>query len=239
LMSVLSANALLELWERARGQPPGHRALMLLVHCAGLSLEDAGGRDRALIAARRDLFGRRLQSRADCPACGAMLELEFDLGDLPAPIARESGATLRVDRCDVRWRLPNAGDLAAISRFSSGEAAHDELLRRCVLAVRPTEGDSELPRELWPDGVLSAVEGAMAAADPDADFPVAMRCDNCHHRWEMAFDIVAFLWSELEMLAQQLLGDVHRLARAYGWRESDILGLSALRRAAYLEMCGG
>jgi hypothetical protein len=32
-----------------------------------------------------------------------------------------------------------------------------------------------------------------------------------------------------------LLDEVHVLARAYGWNEREILGLSAARRAAYLE----
>jgi hypothetical protein len=31
---------------------------------------------------------------------------------------------------------------------------------------------------------------------------------------------------------------VDALARAYGWRESDILALSAPRRRAYLELTG-
>jgi hypothetical protein len=243
-MSVLTANTLLELWEQARVQPPGHRALTLLVHCGGISVEDAevlsvGRRDRVLIAARQSLFGRRVHSWADCPSCGEMLELDLDLSDLMTSTARESGATLRVDRFEVEWRLPNAGDLAAVSRFASNDAARDELLRRCVLAVRPAEGEGELSRESWPDRVLTAVEAAMAEADPGADLRIDLNCLNCHHRWEIAFDIATFLWSELEVLAQQVLGEVHRLALAYGWHESDILGMSALRRAAYLEMCGG
>jgi hypothetical protein len=30
--------------------------------------------------------------------------------------------------------------------------------------------------------------------------------------------------------------EVHRLARVYGWREADILSMSASRRQFYLEM---
>jgi hypothetical protein len=50
------------------------------------------------------------------------------------------------------------------------------------------------------------------------------------------FDIGAFLWEEIAAQARRLLREVHTLARAYGWREADILVMSAARRQAYLEM---
>jgi hypothetical protein len=33
-----------------------------------------------------------------------------------------------------------------------------------------------------------------------------------------------------------VLGDVHELARAYGWSEPEVLALSPWRRAAYLAL---
>ena len=36
--------------------------------------------------------------------------------------------------------------------------------------------------------------------------------------------------------AARLLAEIHTLARAYGWSERDLLGMSAVRRAAYLGM---
>jgi hypothetical protein len=51
-------------------------------------------------------------------------------------------------------------------------------------------------------------------------------------------DPLSFLWHELEQWARQTLAAVHRLAGAYGWREQDILALSAKRRQIYLEMIG-
>jgi len=50
------------------------------------------------------------------------------------------------------------------------------------------------------------------------------------------FDIVSFFWSEICVQAKRLLREVHILARAYGWREADILSMSAARRQLYLEM---
>jgi len=45
-----------------------------------------------------------------------------------------------------------------------------------------------------------------------------------------------FFWAELAAEAKRLLREVDALARAYGWREADILALSSQRRHAYLEL---
>ena len=44
------------------------------------------------------------------------------------------------------------------------------------------------------------------------------------------------LWAELEAVARRLAMEVHTLASAYGWSESEILSLSDARRRLYLEM---
>jgi len=54
----------------------------------------------------------------------------------------------------------------------------------------------------------------------------------------MTFDILTYLWSEIEDWAQRLLLEVHTLALAYGWSERDILAMSPRRRRLYLEMVG-
>ena len=66
-----------------------------------------------------------------------------------------------------------------------------------------------------------------------------MTCPACGRFWQAAFDIASYLWSELDALAQRLLGEVHTLARAYGWREADVLSMSPWRRQFYLEMVRG
>jgi hypothetical protein len=63
-----------------------------------------------------------------------------------------------------------------------------------------------------------------------------LRCPTCGHSWHALFDIVAFFWAELASQAKRLLREVHTLARAYGWREADIVSMSARRRQLYLEM---
>jgi hypothetical protein len=65
---------------------------------------------------------------------------------------------------------------------------------------------------------------------------LALSCPSCKREWEDAFDIGRFVWAEVESRARRLVWEVHSLASAYGWGESETLALSAARRAMYLEM---
>jgi hypothetical protein len=107
-------------------------------------------------------------------------------------------------------------------------------LARCVIEARwndePVEA-SELPQE-----IAEAATRQMAASDPQADMRIALDCQACQHRWEEVFDIVSFFWIEIDAWARRLLREVHVLAAAYGWRESDVLTLSPARRQIYLAM---
>jgi hypothetical protein len=76
----------------------------------------------------------------------------------------------------------------------------------------------------------------MAEADALGDVQLALTCPQCGHEWQAPFDIASFLWTEINAWAHRTLQDVHELARAYGWREADILALSPWRRQVYLEM---
>ena len=75
----------------------------------------------------------------------------------------------------------------------------------------------------------------MGAADPQAEITFALDCPGCGQGWNALFDVATFFWSELAAEARRLLREIDAIARAYGWSERDILGLSAGRRQSYLE----
>jgi hypothetical protein len=83
---------------------------------------------------------------------------------------------------------------------------------------------------------MSAVAQKMSDADPQADVHTGLTCPECGHHWEAVFDIVSFFWEEIENWIRRTLREVHLLASAYNWRESDILALSPWRRQYYLQM---
>ncbi len=89
-----------------------------------------------------------------------------------------------------------------------------------------------------PDQVVAAIAESMEALDPCADILLELKCGACGNEWQAPFDILGYFWAELAVHARRLLREVDVLARAYGWREADILSLSGRRRRAYLELSG-
>jgi hypothetical protein len=107
-------------------------------------------------------------------------------------------------------------------------------LKRCVLSVRH-DGDEKAIAEL-PEHVAAMIAARMEQADPQANIQLSLLCPTCRHESQVTFDVVTYFWNEINTWARGVLRDIHRLASAYGWRESDILALSPWRRQFYLDM---
>ncbi len=243
-MRPITASELLWVWERGRSQPSHRQALLLLAAaCPETKPEDLAGlsigrRDAQLLTLRERLFGPRLVSIAGCPACDEKLELNFDVADVRIETDEEPKALLelKIGGYEVLFRLPDSNDLAVLTAGADLEEGRDTLLKRCMTQV--LLNGEEQPAEELPAEIVDAVTKRMSQADPQADVKLTLDCPACGHNWLAIFDIVSFLWSEIENWAQRILHDVHILARAYGWRETDILAMSAFRRQCYLEMLG-
>jgi hypothetical protein len=197
-----------------------------------------GQRDARLLTLREWMFGPHLVSLATCSNCGERLELAFDTDDIRVVTETEpvEEMTLRVDDYEVRFRLPNSLDLMADPGYEDVTAGEDLLLDRCLLAVQHRD-ETEAADQL-PGNVIDAVVERMAQVDPQADVQLTLNCPSCQYRWQATFDIVSFLWSEINTWAYRTLHEVHILASAYGWREVDILAMSSWRRQFYLNMVG-
>src|SRR6185437_7718502 len=126
-------------------------------------------------------------------------------------------------------------DLLAIPADADADAARAVLLERCVIEARDRRGRRVAPAAL-PASLQPALAEAMAKADPQALIELRLACAACGRAFEAIFDIARFLLRELHAWAQQMLRDVDSLARAYGWREADILALSPVRRRCYLDL---
>ena len=194
-----------------------------------------GDRDALLFLLQSSLFGDALETVAACPGCGERLESRFSVGDVCAPPAQwpqpRGPMELRHDGYRVNFRLPCSEDLIAIA---GAGAAGDMLLQRCVLDAR--QGRKTLPVSELPAEVREKLGEAMAEHDPMADLRLGITCPGCGHAWSAALDIVGYLWEELDDWAQDLLAEVHVLARHYAWSERDILALTPVRRRYYLDL---
>ena len=200
-----------------------------------------GERDRRLLALRDHLFGTHLTALTDCSECGASLELDFDTGEFGAasqadPAADETCTRLSLsqDGYDVQFRLPNSLDLLAMR---SGGSDHENRLSLLEwLVLRASLGGQEIAVSELPASVVDALDRRLSNADPHADIYLDLACAACGARWQAPFDIASFLWTEMDGWALRLLRDVHRIARAYGWPEADIIALSPWRRQCYLDL---
>ena len=198
-----------------------------------------GRRDAYLLTLREWLFGPQLVSLADCPGCGLRLQLDFDTNDIRTPPAVEptDAYALAIADYDVRFRLPNSQDLAALPTSFDTNDARRFLLDRCLLQA--VHGNQEQSIDQLPDQVLDAMVKQRAESDPQAQVQLDLTCPQCDCQWQANFDIISFLWTEINAWAARILREVHVLASTYGWREADILSMSPTRRQLYLDMIGG
>ena len=240
-MRALSDHEVLRVWESGLDEHPIDRALTVLaaalpeVDHNELAAMSVGRRDGHLMDLREANFGPRVSGVAECPQCGEFLQWDLDLEDVRSGRGDHEEGTNRLvmDGHELLYRLPDSTDLAAVALGSDVAHGRDTLLHRCVLEARKEGVQVEIGS--LPDVVVSGLAAEMEARDPRAETLLDFECPECGLRWQALFDVLTFLWTELQVRARNLLNDVHDLARAYGWSEKDILGMSAVRRRYYLE----
>lgn len=248
-MRALSASDILYAWEAGRQKHPLDRALLLLALAlpsfspALLSSLTIGQRNRQLLLLRQQTLGESAQCFVQCPHCQEKLEFALDLSIMIATTTEtpdEQGEhgehihNVSVDAFTISFHAPTSIDLASIIRCGDLQEGSRLLLERCV--VQAAQDNQPIPVENLPQNVLQALSEAVVEHDPLAEMELALTCPACQHQWTSLFDIVSFFWTELDALAKRLLRDVHTIASAYGWRESEILALSTARRQYYLEL---
>jgi hypothetical protein len=242
---ALTNRELLAIWERGQGQEPVARALAILAVAYPAEEADAlaalplGRRDARLLAVRAATFGPRLPCLAPCPACSEAVEIALDVASLETAWegvldAWEREYRVASDGWEIVFRLPDSRDLAAAIATGEETAARDHLVARCVQSAR--RRGREWPASALDEAPISVLAAAIAERDPGAEIELHIACPSCGAVWRPLFDIGAFLWLEIEAQARRLLHEVAALARGFGWREADILALSATRRHAYLEL---
>ena len=179
-----------------------------------------GACDRLLLRLREQCFGARLDGLARCPQCGTELDVGMDVDEL------------RADRADGSRTVEIAGRTITLRALTSRDIGscggdRDRLLARSLV-------DEPTPHA--PD-LLDAVEARLDELDPQAAWTIDLDCPSCGAAWAAPVDVTEFVWNEVDRFARRLLQDIHTLATAYGWRESDVLAISPARRRFYLLAC--
>jgi hypothetical protein len=196
-----------------------------------------GQRDGKLLELRQALWGPQMEAVVACPGCRDRLELPLDTREMLASSAAPPGVvSLSIAEFNMTFRPPSSLDVIAAARQGDSDAFRLAVLERCLLSAE--QAGAPVAAAQLPAEVVAGIAESMSQADPLANIQLDLTCPGCAHRWQTVFDIVSFLWTEIEVWAWRILSDVHTLARAYGWSERDILRLSPTRRQFYLEMVG-
>ena len=255
-MRSLSDSDLLNLWERGLRRHPLDRALLALSQVFPETTYDRladwplGRRNQALAELHCMYFGQKLQGWISCASCGEKLEFELDgrvitADELNNDLGSRSDEPIVVNR--GTFRLPTSRDLAKAAQETDPRLAAISIVENCRIApgqsprMSTDSGETsgqvpDLRSESWSDEDLEEIGERMASADPLAETRLTLHCPKCENDWEATLDIVSFLWTEIEARARRLLLEIHTLASAYGWTETEILSLSENRRARYAEM---
>jgi hypothetical protein len=244
-MQHVTPEVLLRCWELGMADPrPGPRSRALLEaaspdrsagECGALS---AGERDARLLRLREQMFGSQFAGWVACPNCRHGLEVEFEAADIRSGLGVGSRQPLTHSCGDysVRFEAPSVDQLARVEPGGSAEQRHAQLLELVVLEASRS-GRPCAAADL-PEAVVAAVESMLEEHDVQVLTELGVNCEACGHRWSAPFDIASYLWTELERWAVRLLWEVHALAWAYAWKESDLIQMTPWRRQRYLEMLG-
>lgn len=232
----LTSPTVLDLWEAGLQLAPAPRAVLLLQATGEDDISDwsVGRRDSSLLE-RYCASGGTIDALADCPACGAVMDVPVDPRMLAAAPGRGQ-VTVEHEGYVVSARPPTVADLQDLPANGDEETMRWFLLERCVGSA--ARGGQSLRVGDLPGDVVDLVEVALDEADPAADVRLELTCEECRAAWTESLDPVVFAWAAVESSARRLATDVHVLAHSYGWSEQEILALSPFRRHLYLSAVG-
>ena len=238
-----NTEALLTLWEGALGQPAGARddALLRASFEGAEPARTLGERNARLMELHSRLFGREIELLSHCPACHTVAQFSGNCDALAAqmwPKLENTGPhRLEAQGHVIEFRLPDSADITIASTDQGAEDDEDFaqlLLDRCVLAC--TREGADVPVRQLQEPVLDALSQQMETLDPGASVSFALDCPQCATHWQAPLDVGEMLWQKVRAAAERVLLEIDMLARTYGWTEREVLRLSPLRRAAYLQM---
>ncbi len=243
-MRSLTSTELLKVWEENLNKSLVHKSMHLLA--VAYSVSDMtqlthlsiGDRDSKLFQLREWMFGTRLVNLANCPQCLEHMEWEMStqdfLHDQVQGLKDPDQFDLSVDDFQLRFRLPNSNDLINAVSNQEYQKSPDKILKDCI--VHAKRKDQNYGETKFPDSVLKALDEQINQKDPKANISILLSCQSCDHQWEIAFDILSYLWTEIDNWAKHILQEIYTLARAFSWSEKDILEMSPRRRRMYLQM---
>jgi len=186
--------------------------------------------DAAILLVRQEAFGEIIDADAECVQCRGRMNIVFRLSEYIAHhmpnrprnvVPAKTEGWFCLSGTDVAFRIPTCADELAVVGHPQPEA---ELSRRCID-----------PAELG-GRMFARVEKAMETMAPLLGDYLRAKCPVCEADADIRFEPREFAFRELCDQAAFIYDDVHLIALAYHWSESEILALPRSRRLRYAEM---
>lgn len=238
----LNAADAIRIWELSHRRPPAEQAVAALAAVFPEASRDElhqltlGECNSRLLDLREHVFGSQLNAASECGNCQARFEFNLNTQALhPDPKAEASDGEFDLEsgRYWVRFRLLNIEDLNFAGASANLADARRRLVHRCIIEAR--HDNRNVTAEELPDSVIADLAARLPECDPAAEALIDLSCPSCNFAFQLPFDVTSFFCAEIEAEAQRLLREVHVLALSYGWREAEILEMSAVRRQSYLD----
>jgi hypothetical protein len=179
------------------------------------------------LAIRQAWIGDRLSTDGTCSDCAERVDVSFRISEYlnhfqpstPADVATADDGWYEVSR--IRFRVPTVADLTDALGIDNNTAT---LAGKCV-----QPGD--LSEEQW-----QIVDAALDQIAPSLDGTVGGLCPECGASMQLRLDPCSYVMAELRELFAGIYYEVHLLARAYGWKEADVLSMGRSRRIKYAHL---
>jgi hypothetical protein len=231
-MAMLSAAQLFALWEPASGAP-AHQRLEPLVAALNpgeaIAQDTLGARNRRLLALQAALGEPPPGAHLRCRQCGTDNEFAVPAADIlacPVPAA-SARVVIRSGSRRLTFRLPRMADLSEAASSEPGDAL-GLIVARCRIGGAP---DDPIP-----PAAVARLAARFEALDPAARILIDLACAECGAALRATVDLAEFAAAAVERLIDRLQREIHVIAGAYGWTESEILALPQSRRRRYVAM---
>lgn len=189
----------------------------------------------------RSLLGDAFWASVSCAACQGWFDLEIQRSALPVKVAAPGFPFVELELAGHRLkvRVPTGEDQRWLASAELDSEWHlvQGLVARCIVSVNgephaPTDAPrAELLAALDRE-TLERIESALDDLAPDVGTVVTTTCPECNSRQIVDVDPFAVAqWNE-----RDLYREVHAMAVAYHWTETDILALPRARRRLYLNL---
>jgi hypothetical protein len=185
-----------------------------------------------LLQLRAVHFGQVMTLGFICPHCRELAQVSFRISEYLGDVTPRAVSGVLPHSVLKGWfslhgagfRLPTAGDLAAVGRAGIlPRFAEAALAERCIDETgraRPLRG---------------RIERTMEAMAPELSRDIAGFCHACRSPVRAPLAVTPLVIGELKRAAGSVHDDVDLIAYAYHWPEAQILSLPQSRRRAYAE----